>query len=463
MLRWHTSAHAHPRNSPYTTSRPPVVSPGSNYPVQMLQTAMMTARTSVRGIFAATAVPALLAAAVACGPAEPEYVPYFREPVSFVRFAQAGAFADSAGAAALRDSLDAAGWYAFVRRDAGRDTLPPWRVAVDPSEGRITSLLTGASLLRAGLPVTYATDSVPPRGVMREALVANAGDRGQIVQTRWALSPDGEVLVAIEDPSAVENEPLPDGMVAASERGSWLVRIDSVWDVAIDRDWQTLVYGKAYLATARRAEGITAREWFRIAYYTGMDASIVRRHAFDASTMNEAVGFGQPVVVRLDSVTPRVGGTFGGASRPLPFPSAWRLRFTGDGSRFAVGTSPSRISDDADPRLWMSVSLASGLGRADLPAEVANAGARWTAGPMIDVSVSIDSGHRSFPIPGGTVESHDGWITVRGERTAGVRRTVASGTVLAVTRTGRYVLALVADPQPRRDMVPYRLAVLELR
>ena len=405
----------------------------------------------------------LAAAAVACAPDEPEYVPQFREPVSFVRFAQAGAFADSAAAARLRDSLDAAGWFAFVRRDPGRDTLPPWRVAVNPSEGRFTSLLTGASLRSAGLQVTYASDSVPPRGVMREALVANAGDRGEIVQTRWAMSPDGGMIVAIEDPSAVENEPLPDGMVAASERGSWMVRIDSVWDVAIDREWERLVYGKAYLATARRAEGITAREWFRISYFTGIDASIVRRHAFDASSMNEAVGFGQPIVVMLDSVTPRVGGSFGGAARPLPFPSAWRLSFTGDGSRFAVGTSPARISDDADPELWMTVSLASGLGRADLPSHVTNAGVTWTRGPMIDVSVPVDSSHRSFPIPGGAVESADGWITVRGERTGGVRRTVASGTALAVTRTGRYVLALVADPQPRANYVPYRLAVLELR
>ena len=112
-----------------------------------------------------------------------------------------------------------------------------------------------------GLTVSYASDSAPPLSVVQEVIVARAGDPGQIRSTRWALSRDGDMIAAIEDPSGVENEPLPDGLVVASERGSFLVRVDSVWDATIDRDWERLVYGKAYLVTATSAEGITAREW----------------------------------------------------------------------------------------------------------------------------------------------------------------------------------------------------------
>src|SRR5690606_1289389 len=190
-------------------------------------------------------------------------------------------------------------------------------------------------------------------------------------------------------------------------RGSFLVRVDSVWDATIDRDWERLVYGKAYLVTATSAEGITAREWFRISFYTEIPASIVRRNTFEASRMNEAAGFGQPVLVRLGDVTPRIGANFGDASRLVPFPGGWRLRWTGDGTRLAVGSKPVRVDDDAPPELWMSVSIESGLGRADQPPDAPDAGVRWTRGPTLDVSIPLDFSHRSFPVPGGAVESGD--------------------------------------------------------
>lgn len=384
------------------------------------------------------------------------------EPATLVRFAQVGAFADSTGAARLRDSLLSAGWHALVRRERRADTLPPWRVAVEPSPGRYPALIVGASLRGTGHPVTYATDSAPPNAVVREVIVALAGDLGQIRTVRWAMSPDREILAAIEDPSGVENEPMADGLVMASERHSFMVRVDSVWDASISPDWKRLAYGKAYMTTATSSSGILAREWFRIGYFTELPAAIVRRNAFEASRMNETVAFGQPVIVELDSVSPRIGGTFGQAARKLQFPGGWRVRWTGDGTRLAVGTKPVRIDDDAQPELWMSVSTQTGLGRADLPRSVPDAGVSWTAGPMVDVSVRLDSSLKSFPIPGGAVESRNGWISVRGDRTGGKTRMVASGFALAVTKTGRYVLALVADPEAREYMVPYRLAVLEL-
>lgn len=383
------------------------------------------------------------------------------EPATLVRFAQVGAFRDSAEAARLRDSLEAAGWQALVRRHRIADSLPPWRVAVEPSPGRFAAFITGAALARRGLQVTYATDSAPPTSVVQEILVALAGDRGQIVRTRWALSPDREILVAIEDPANVENEPLPDGLVIASERGSYLVREDSVWDAAIAPDWERLAFGKAYLVTATSREGLTARQWFLIGYYTQIPASIVRRHAFEASRMNEAAGFGQPVLVWLDSVPSSVGRLRSAAHR-IDFPGGWRVRWTGDGTRLAVGTKPTTVSDDAPPQLWMSVTIENGLARADLPQNPRDAGVRWTEGPVLDVSIPLDTSYRSFPIPGGVVESRDGWIYVRGDRTGGRTRIVTGGIALAVTRTGRYILALVSDPEAKEHAVPYRLAVIEL-
>ncbi|HLV27450.1 MAG TPA: hypothetical protein VKZ41_14175 [Gemmatimonadales bacterium] len=384
------------------------------------------------------------------------------EPAMLVRFAQVGAFTDTADAARLRDSLRSAGWQALVRRERRQDSLPPWRVAVEPSPGRFTALVVGASMRATGHPISYGSDSAPPMSVVREVAVARTGDRGQIRTVRWAMSPDREILAAIEDPSGVENEPLPDGLVVASERSSFMVRVDSVWDATISQDWNRLVFGKAYLVTALTPEGITAREWFRIAFYTEIPAGIVRRNTFEASRMNEAQGFGQPVLVRLDSVTPRIGGSFGAAAKKIQFPGGWRVRWTGDGTRLAVATKPDRIDDDAEGSLWMSVAVETGLGRADLPRSVPDAGVKWTRGPMLDVSVALDSSYKSFPIPGGSVESSGGWIRVRGNLTGGETRMVAAGFALAVTKNGRYLLALVADPEAAEHTVPYRLAVLEL-
>lgn len=413
----------------------------------------------------------LCLAAVGCSDDVPPPVsePLPSEPVesgesrTLVRFAQVGAFQDSTDAAALRDSLISEGWIAQLRREGRPDSLPPWRVAVEPSPGRFTALVIGAAMRRTGHPVSYASDSAVPSSAVQEVIVALVGDRGQIRSTRWALSPDREVLAAIEDAAGVENEPLPDGLVVASERGSYVVRVDSVWDASISRDWERLVYGKAYLVTAYTREGITAREWFRIAFFTDIPAAIVRRNTFEASRMNEAAGFGHPVFVRLDSVTPRIGSNFGNAAHNVPFPSGWRVRWMGDGTRLAVGTSPETVSDDAPPSLWMSVSIETGLGRADLPRNVRDAGAPWVTGPVLDVSIPLDRSRRTFQIPGGAVESEGGWIRVRGDRTGGETRMVAAGVALAVTRTGRYVLALVADPEAEENSVPYRLAVIELR
>ncbi len=398
---------------------------------------------------------------LAASSAQPSADPSARLPAFYV---QAGAFADSSQARALLDSMTAQGWEGALARVTS-DSLPPWRVGLEPSQSQNVAIVLMAGLRAQGIQAAIARDSsvVVSRAVeLHPTLV---GDQGRFRRSRWALSPDRNTMVVVDDPSAIENEPLADGLVVASETGRYLVREDSVWDVAVSPDWKRIAFGKAYLVTSTSRDSLTASEWFRIGYYTQFPATVVRRHAFQASTMNISYAFAQPVVVELDSVAASRGGRFGSAARRLAYPGGWRVRWIRNGEMLGVGSGPSTVRDDAAPRRWLVVDPRNGLARGELArSAVPASGAAWTNGPVLDVSVPLDRSARSFQIAGGTVESGGGWIRIRG-RAAGERgmRVVGPGMALATTRTGRYILALVPDPQAEENEVPYRLAVYELR
>ncbi len=379
-------------------------------------------------------------------------------------YAVAGAYPDSAMARALLDSLTGHGWRGALSR-VTTDSLPPWRVVLEPGLSRNIAVLLADGLRASGLHATLGSDSatVVARAVeMHPTLV---GDQGHFRRSRWALSPDRTTMVVVNDPAAIENEPLPDGLLIANERGRYLVREDSVWDVAVSADWKKLAFGKAYLVTSTTRDSVPASEWFRIGYYTQFAATVIRRNAFQASTMNVAYGFAQPVVVALDSVPPSSAGRFGDEARRLPYPGGWRVRWVRNGEMLGVGSGPATVRDDAAPRRWLNVDPRNGLARGELASSAVPAsGANWTAGPVLDISIPLDRSPRSHAIEGGAVDSRDGWIRIRGPRAGGERaRIVGPGIALAATRTGRYILALVPDSQAGENEVPFRVAVYELR
>jgi hypothetical protein len=73
-------------------------------------------------------------------------------------------------------------------------------------------------------------------------------------------------------------------------------------------------------------------------------------------------------------------------------------------------------------------------------------------GPTIDISVKLDTTRKAIPIEDGGVESRGGWIRARG-------RLIGPGMVLAATRSGRFIVALVPNPAAKEYEAKEYLAV----
>ena len=89
-------------------------------------------------------------------------------------------------------------------------------------------------------------------------------------------------------------------------------------------------------------------------------------------------------------------------------------------------------------------------------------GLAWTAGPTVTAKTEPDGRPRRIEIAGGSVESRDGWIVVRGTLTGGRPVVVGPGTALTATRSGQFVVALVPVPgarerQPSVQPLVYRI------
>lgn len=380
---------------------------------------------------------------------------------------QLGAFADSVAAARMRDSLAAAGWRASTTTGmSGGQTV--WRVRVGASRTAALPRLVAHVLTAAGREAIVVRDSATASEITGRLIPVNNGTHGMAAVARWALSPDRSAMLVVEDPAAVEAEPIPNGFVFASEAGSVVVQRDSVWDVSPSGDWQRLAFGRAAGAFAREGTGLSDAQWRAMARTIGLDEAVVRRESFSISGMNYAAGIARAAVLELS------GGTAPEA-RDLPVPAGWRVRWLASGDGLALGKAPKSVQDYSPPSSWIVVDPRSGAIRDTLPAAPASASSGdreppdnrfvnvgWTDGPTLDISVTIDMvTERVLALDGGRIISRNGWIRREGQGGAAAR-VVGPGTVLAATRGGRYVAALAPAPDAKEYEAKVQLVVYEV-
>ena len=166
----------------------------------------------------------------------------------------------------------------------------------------------------------------------------------------------------------------------------------------------------------------------------------VRALPTTAASLARAVAFahgaraGATVTVVADT------GALTGDHRLFRLTGGWRVQWTADGDRLLASAGPAMVADDAEPSSWLALDPASGAVSRELPAPPRVAEVQWTDGPTLDISIPQDLETRvAMPIEGGQVESSNGWIRVLG-------RIIGPGTALATTRGGRFVVALIPDP-----------------
>ena len=376
-----------------------------------------------------------------------------------VHAVQLGAFSDSTSAKRLRDSLATAGWSAYVVPPNGPTASPAFRVRVAPSRDSVLTRLIAFGLTARGRPAVAVKDlvragTVAPQTVMT---VSN-GSHGMAASARWALSSDKRSLLVVEDPTAVEAEPVPDGFVFASEDLGVAVQRDGVWDVAPSPDWRKLAAGLAFVLQGRERDKIPASEWATLARQTGLSADSLRKGAFTSSGMSLAYGFAQPAVYDF-AVAPDSTGVY----HPIVLPMAggWRVGWSSAGDALLVGANPARAGDDESSPSFVAVDL---RGR-PIPGETPSpAMVPWTMGPTLDVSVPVDFNEQHTIAAGArTIESGSGWVRVR-ERSEprGVTHVVGPGTALVATASGRFVAALVPNDSGKPGDHPARLVVYDL-
>jgi hypothetical protein len=207
--------------------------------------------------------------------------------------------------------------------------------------------------------------------------------------------------------------------------------MDSVWDVSPSPDWTRVAFGRAHVTFAREnVDALGDAAWRALADRAGLSEREARASAFAASAMALAVGLSRPGILELDS----------GERQLFPVAGGWRVRWSADGSRLAVSAGPRMVGDDAEPREWFALDPAAGASATKLPAPSALAEVAWVDGPTMDISIPQDLDTRvALPIEGGQVESSNGWVRVLG-------RIIGPGAALATTRSGRFVVALIPDP-----------------
>jgi hypothetical protein len=370
---------------------------------------------------------------------------------------RAAAAPDSSAAAALADSMRREGWDASYSRratDAG-----DWPVNVLVPGDTTLARVVAKALRDAGM-VGEPIGSRPASGDVGVVLTpVNQGTHGMSARVRWTLSTDRKALLVVEDPRAVENDPLPNGFVFAVE-GLGLVQRDSVWDVAPAPDWRRVAFARAYTTTPGEYDSIPPREWHRLAGQVGLIESEVRKNAFATSGMVSAFGVARPFVVDL-AAPDDSARTHGKA---LPIPEGWRIAWTLDGTRLAIGSPAELIADDAPASKWRLVD--PGTGAAEGPTEPGKlTRLQWTEGPSLDVSTAVDMRQRrAFRSDDIDVESEEGWIRVYVHDGTRLRapRIIGPGIALTATANGRYVVAITADPDAKSYDPPNQLVVYHI-
>ena len=366
--------------------------------------------------------------------------------------------ADSATAASLADSLRREGWEASSARRAFDDGR--WPVNVLLAGDSALGALTAKALRDGGLDPTVIGSRPGQRGVAVSVLRVNRGTHGMSARVRWTLNADRRALLVVEDPRSVENEPLPNGFFFGVE-GAPPVQRDSVWDVMPAPDWRRVAYARAYTTTPGEADSIPPREWHRLAGQVGLIEATVRKNAFPTSGMVTAFGVARPFVIDASTVADTVPFPVVG----VPIAEGWRVGWTRDGGRLAIGAPPEVMADDAPAPRWHLVDPVTGEDRGAVDAASLTR-VQWTEGPNLDISTAVDmKQRRAFRSGEIDVESEDGWIRIYLHDGARLRapRIVGPGIALTATANGRFIAAIAADPDAPSYAPPNHLVVYHIR
>jgi hypothetical protein len=267
----------------------------------------------------------------------------------------------------------------------------------------------------------------------------------------------------VDDPVSVEAEPVFDGFLYASEgeSGPAIVQVDSVWDVSPSPDWRWLAYSHGHLSRSGENEQPTAAEWADLARRAGLSVEETRRRAFPASGMAYVSAVAIPALSRIGPGAPSGSGARP-AERRLPIAAGWKAAWTTSGALAAFGTAPRSVQDDSPSPSYILVDPATGAVRDSVAGSGALARVQWVDELTLDVSVPVDQRRPALEAGERTITSEDGWIRVRARGDRGAGRIVGPGVALAATATGRYVLALVLDPDAVEHSSPHLAVVYEL-
>ena len=299
----------------------------------------------------------------------------------------------------------------------------------------------------------------PAAAVGAATFEVNRATRGMTSRVRWMLAPDSSALLVMDDPAAVENDAIPNGLLFATERTGRVFRMDSVWSAAPSPDWRRLAIGRAVVLSGGESQSIPAEQWqapaARLRAIAGAEPALVaeslRVHAFPVSGM--AVVEGAAVTLVAD-----VG--HGAPTAPVEFVAleGWRVRWSCDGADLLVGGRPAKVQDDAPSATERRVST-TGADTTSAPAAMAP---RWTDGPTLDISAPATMpASPPITVRGRTIEHRAGRIVVR-ERATGtpdVVRDVGPGVALAATRGGHFILAVAPRPDRRPHESPEQAIV----
>jgi hypothetical protein len=296
------------------------------------------------------------------------------------------------------------------------------------------------------------TGSWEPAAVGAATFVVNRGTRGMSSSLRWTLSPDSGSILVVDDPVGIENEPIPDGVLFATERTGRTWRMDSVWSVAPSPDWRRVAFGRAVFLRGGEEQQVPASAWEAPARtlralagdHPSLTADSLRAHSYPVSGMGVAEGAGVTMVVELDSL-------------PMAAPSfvaldGWRVGWSCDARSIAVGARPERVQNDEPATATRRVAFPRGSAVSQAPI----AEHRWTGGPTLTIGVPFDSTTGRLAVRKRTIESRAGRVVLRETDGTGHTREhdVGPGVPLAATRGGRFILAIAPRPNPARHESP---------
>jgi hypothetical protein len=308
------------------------------------------------------------------------------------------------------------------------------------------------------------SSSAPRTAPVVTSVRVNQATSGMMSRVKWMLSADSSAILAVVDPSGVENEAIPNGFFYGSESQNFQARMDSVWDVAPSPDWKTIAFSRAYVLNPRELDSIPPNMWQDVARKTGMDTATVRTGSFPSSGMSMARAIAQPGTIKVPADARTLNASDDAAPHFYPVALGWRVRWTTDGNFIALGNSPATVRDDAPSETWASLDPGTGAFHPSLPGDAKTVTPKWIQGPKLELAVPVDvQGAPAMSIAAGgrhfSIETVRGVISAREigspSDSTGRTYTIGSGKLLAATKSGRFILALA----PRANAVANEMPV----